>query len=385
MKNKNLLIAGSSLCLLFALLFGCGERSGEKEYNKAMTSWKNGDLSRAQGQMEKAIRKLSDKEKKSMANNQLGIILWTLGKNEQATEKFGESCRLAEELTGANLNRGIALYHTGEMESAEIEFTKILLKQPDNTTARSFMGLIHLQKKNWNKASSEIAEGLKTNPTDPAGQNAYALAQLHTSNGSNIAIALLKKLLATHPDYAPAAYNLAVIHDQWLHNNSAALGWYKTYLQKAGANGAQVNTAKKAIMRLDETTSGNRVRPPVQTHPEAAAQYIAAGSKLHAEEKYRDAIAQYQKAIQADPSQATAHYYMGLSLYKLEQYSQTADACLNALTLDPNASNARYMLALSYAKQGQWSKAEREAKTLEKTDAAQGESMLKYISDARNP
>ena len=378
MKKKNLLIVGSSLFLLFALLFGCGERSGEKEYNKAMTSWKNGDFSRAQGQMEKAIRKLSDKENKSMANNQLGIILWTLGKNEQATEKFGESCRLAEELTGANLNRGIALYHTGEMESAEIEFTKILLKQPDHTTARSFMGLIHLQKKDWKLAATEFSKGLKT---DPAGQNAYALAQLHTGNGSNAAIALLKKLLATHPNYAPAAYNLAVIHDQWLHNNSDALGWYKTYLQKAGTNGTQVNAAKKAIARLD----GTEMRQPVQTHPEAAAQYIAAGSKLHAEEKYHEAITQYKKAIQADPSQATAHYYMGLSLYKLEQYAQTATACVNALKLDPNDSNARYMLALSYAKEGQWSEAEREAKILKATDAAQGESMLKYISDARNP
>ncbi len=379
MKNKNLLIVGSSLCLLFTLLFGCGDRSGEKDYNKAMVSWKNGDLSRAQGQMEKAIRKLSDKEKKSMANNQLGLILWNLGKNKQAAEKFGESCRLAEELTGANLNRGIALYHTGEMDSAGIEFTKILLEQPDNSTARSFMGLIHLQKKNWTTASSEIAKGLKTNPSDPAGQNAYALAQLHTSNGSDAAIARLKKLMTTHPDYAPAAYNLAVIYDQWLRNNSAARGWYKIYLQKAGENGAQLNAAKQAIARLD-----GPARQPGQTHSGIAAQHIAAGSKLHAEEKYREAIAQYQKAIQADPSKATAHYNMGLSLYKLKQYSQTATACENALKLDPNSSNARYMLALSCAKQGKWSKAEREANLLKRTDAVRGESMLKYISDARN-
>lgn len=381
MKNKNLLIAGSGLCLLLALFFGCGERNGEKEYNKAMASWENGDLSRAQGQMEKAIKRLSDKEKKSMANNQLGIILWNLGKNEQATEKFGESCRLAEALTGANLNRGIALYQTGQTESAEIEFTKILLEQPGNAMARFFMGLIYLQKKTGNEAAAEISKGLKTNPDDPAGQNAYALAQLHTSRGSTAAIAHLKKLLATHPDYAPAAYNLAAIYDQSLHNNSAALGWYKKYLQKAGANGAQVNAAKQAIARLD----GTGMRQPVQTHPEAAKQYIDAGSKLHAEKEYRSAIAQYQKAIQADPSQATAHYYMGLSLYKLEQYSQTADACKKALQIDPRSSDARYMLALSLAKQGQWSEAEREARILKATDAEQGESMLKYISDARNP
>ena len=55
MKNKNLLLMGSGTCLLFMLFFGCGERTGQKEYNKALASRKAGELSRAQGQMEKAI------------------------------------------------------------------------------------------------------------------------------------------------------------------------------------------------------------------------------------------------------------------------------------------------------------------------------------------
>ena len=119
MKNKNLLIIGG-VSLLLAMFSGCGDRSGEKEYNKAMASWENGDLVRAQGQLEKALRKLSGNEKKSVANNQLGLILWALDKPEQAIEKFGESCRLAEHLTGANENLGVALYHADELEQAEL-------------------------------------------------------------------------------------------------------------------------------------------------------------------------------------------------------------------------------------------------------------------------
>ena len=50
------------MILLLTLFFGCGEHAGENEYNKALASWKSGDYSRAQGQMEKAIRKLSDED-----------------------------------------------------------------------------------------------------------------------------------------------------------------------------------------------------------------------------------------------------------------------------------------------------------------------------------
>lgn len=383
MKNKTLLImVCGGVCLLFAVFSGCGGRPGEKEYNKAVASWEGGDLVRAQSQLEKAIRKLSSSEKKSVANNQLGIIRWNLGKHGQAIESFIESCRLAEELSGANLNLGIALYHAGQLEQARFEFTKILGEQPTNTIAQSFLGLIRMQKKDWQGASKELTTGLRTNPNDAAAQNALALAELHLNRNSDAAVKRLKKLVAAYPEYAPAAYNLAVIHDQWLHNNSAALGWYKQYLQKTGGKGAYTELARQAIIRLNRKVQ-DTATPEKQANPKAAAQYIAQGSKLHIDKKYRKAVEQYEKAIKADPSQTTAHYNLGLSHYELKQYREAAQACLDALKLDPSSKDARYMLALSYAQQHKWDDARREAKALKKLDAKRGESLLEYISDAR--
>jgi tetratricopeptide (TPR) repeat protein len=385
MKNKKITITSCGVVLLFALFFGCGEHAGEKEYNKAIASWKSGDYSRAQGQMEKAIRKLSDKEKKAVANNQLGLILWNLDKKELAVEKFSESCRLTDELTGADLNLGVALFYANQLEQAEFEFTKILNEQPENTTARAFMGLIHMQKKDWKEASKVVSSGLKNNPSDPIGQNALALAELHISKNSNNAITRLKQTLAAYPDYAPAAYNLAVIYDQWLGNSSAALEWYKKYLQKAGSNAEQANAANKAIMQLGgkKVTPTTNALPKQRTYPETAAKHLADGTKLHAAKNYTEAVVQYEKSIQADPSQKTAYYNLGLSLYELKKYKDATTACTNALNLDSNFSNARYMLSLSYAKQSKWNDAEREANLLKETDEKRGESMLNYISDAR--
>jgi len=385
MKNKTLLIMiCSGVCLLFSVFSGCGGNPGEKEYNKAMASWEDGDLVRAQSQLEKAMRKLSGNEKKSVANNQLGIIRWNLGKHAQAIESFSESCRLAEELGGANLNLGIALYHAGQLELAEFEFTKMLNEQPTNTVAQSFLGLVHMQKKSWQDASKVLATGLRTNPNDATGQNALALAELHLNGNSDVAVKRLKQLVAAYPEYAPATYNLAVIYDQWIHNKSAALGWYKQYLQKTAEKSREVEFAKQAIARLDrKVKNAASATPGKQTNPEAAAQYIAKGTKLHAAKKYREAVEQYEKAIEADPSQATVHYNTGLSYYELKKYAEAAKACSEALKLDPRSADARYMLALSYARQSKWSDAKREAKSLKKIDATRGESLLKYISNTR--
>lgn len=383
MKNKKLLIISGGIVLLFSLFLGCGGHAGEKEYNKALSSWKSGDLVRAQGQMEKAIRKLSDKKKKATANNQLGIILWNLDKQEQATKQFAESCRLTEDLTGANLNLAITLYHSGQMEQSEFEFTKILSEQPNNSTVLTFMGLIHMHKKDWKNASKEISSSLRIQPNNPAGQNTLALAELHLNRTSDSAVKRLKQIISAYPDYAPAAYNLAVIYDQWLNNNLAAKRWYKQYLTKATPGSLQISSAEQAMKRLAQKTGPSRSSQMAGTPTERASLFIAEGSKLHGRKEYSHAVKQYQKAIQADPSQKTAFYNMGLSYYELKNYPEAVNACKKALKLDPSFANSRYMLALSYAQQSKWNEAEREAKALKKVDTERGKAILKYISDTR--
>ncbi len=379
MKMNKTLMMAAGVVLALSIFAGCGERSGDKEYGKAMTAWKDGDLVRARTLLEKSIRKSSGNEKKSVAWNQLGIILWELGETEASADAFGKSCNLTEALTGANLNHGIALFYAGHPAEAEVALNNVLGDTPDNATALAMLGLVEIQKKNWKEASRVINKAAKIQPGNPASQSALALAELHINRNSEVAIQRLKQILNSHPNYAPAAYNLAVIYDKWLGNKSAALSWYKQYLAKAGSKGAQVKAATRAIGLL----GGKAGASPAQTNPEAAARFIAAGSRLHAAKNYVDAIAQYQKAIQADPDQKNAYYNMGLAYYSLKKYSESAQACINALNLDSLFSDARYMLALSYFQQQQWKDAEREATSLRQTDPARSDELLGYISKAR--
>ena len=381
MKNKSLWVFGGAVCLMFALFSGCGGRSGENEYSKAEALLRNGDLVRAQALFEKAVRKLSGNVKKAKANNQLGIVLWQLDKPDQAIEKFGESCRLSTELTGANENLAIALYHVGRLDEATFEFTKILNEQPNNSTARTFMGFVQMKGRNWAGAIQEITTGLHIDPNNPAGQNALALAELHQGGNSNSAIKRLKQLASAYPNYAPAVYNLAVIYDQWLHNKSAALGWYRQYLEKFGGQGEYSDRAKQAIAHLEHKVQVSA--QPQRISHKTAAQYSAEGLRLHAAKKYREAVVQYRKAIEIDPSVKTAHYNMGLSYYALADYPHAVQAFSAALKIQPRSADARYMLALTYAQQRKWAVATREAKTLGQIDSVRGKSLLDYISKFR--
>ena len=368
---------------MLATFVGCGGRSGEKEYNKALEAWGSGDLVRARTHFEKAIRKMSGSEKKSVAENKLGLVLWQLGEVNAAAEAFNESCALSESLTGANLNLGIALYHAGRLDEAEVALNNVLGDNPRNDTALTMLGLIAAQKRDWAGASKTISRAVATKPSDPAAQNALALAELNSNRSTDQAISRLNKLVSTYPDYAPAAYNLAAIYDHWLGNQTAATGWYQEYLRKAGPDGSHAEAARQAIARLGGRTATGPDTARTKPDPAAALRYMAEGAKRHQEQKYTDAIEQYRKAIAADPTQKNAYYNMGLAYYALKQFPETEMACLRALKVDPGFTDAQYMLALAYVQQGKWNDAEREAKTLARLDPKRGDEMLKYIASAR--
>ncbi|HSR87415.1 MAG TPA: tetratricopeptide repeat protein, partial [Pontiella sp.] len=278
---------------------------------------------------------------------------------------------------------GIALYHAGRMDEAEVALNNVLGDDPKNETALSMLGLVAAQKRDWAGASKTLSRAVAAKPSDPAGQNALVLAELNSNRSTELAISRLNKLVSAYPDYAPAAYNLAAIYDYWLNDRSAAAGWYREYLRKSGTEGNHVDAARQAIARLEGETQPRSDTAAAQTDPAAAARYMAEGAKRHQEQKYADAITQYRKAIGADPTQKNAYYNMGLAYYALEKYLETEQACLRALKIDPNFVDAQYMLALAYVQQSKWNDAEREAKTLSTLDAARGAEMLKYIAAAR--
>ena len=375
-KTKKIALFSILSIVLFSLFLGCGSHPGEKEYNKAIALWEKGDLVRAQAQLEKAIRQFSVNEKKSVANNQLGIILWNLNKPTQSIDAFRESCRLCDEITQANINLAQVLYYTHDYDGAKFEVTKILNEDPNNPTANIFLGLTYIQKHNWKKAVQFLSKGLQSQPNNSALQTTLALAELHQNPNSTQTINRLQSVLKADPNYTPAIYNLAAIYDKWIHNKKLATEWYKKYLNLADSNDKHYTQARRAVAQLNHS----KYTPPQSI---SATQYITKGTQLHATKNYSKAIEQYQKALRINPKSRTAYYNMGLSYYALKNYSVATKAYINALKINPNDANSRYMLTLCYYQQKQWNTAIHEAKNLQKVDPKRGAELLKSISNAR--
>ncbi len=369
---------GAGFALVLVMFVGCGGRSGEKEFNKAVKAWDKGNLVQARALFEKATARLSGNARKSTAFNKLGLVLWQLDEPQAAATAFSDACALSETITDAQLNLAIAQFYSDDLEGAARSINMYLGENPNNPAALALKSLMAAKKRDWAQSARLMAEAASDNPNDPAAQNALALAELNHGQGSTAAISRLKKITAAYPDYAPAQYNLGVIYEQWLQDKASALAYFRTYLEQAGDGGSHSDAARQAIARL----SGQPALPKA-VDTAAALEHMKEGARLHSEGRHADAVEQFRKAVEADPGQKNAFYNMGLSYYSLKQYDEAAQACRSALGIDSGFADARYMLALSYVQQKNWDDAEREARELSKIDSKRGKELLTFISSAR--
>ncbi len=364
---------------------GCGRDASEREYDKAMEERERGHLVQARALLEKAIRKTSVQEKKAVACNKLGLILWDLGEIAAATDAFETAAQLTEGLSGVHLNQGVGLFHAGQLEEAKIIFNNVLGEDPGNETAQVFLGLIEMERKNWKEAAVELGRALANNPHNPVLHTAAALAELHGNQDSAGARTRLERVASVYPAYTSVLFNLGVLYEKWLNDPVSAVDRYQRYLSKAGPEAPRSNQAKAAIKRLAKNQTNLPGSLPENRSPVVAARrLVAEGSRLHAEKNYTAAIALYMQAIQADPSQKNAHYNMAVAYYAVNDFSKTLQACTDALAIDPAFADARYMLSLAYYRLGQFDDAEREANALENIDADRGDAMLRHIAAARH-
>lgn len=377
MKNNRIWIAGASLALALTILGACGSRSGEKEYDKAVKAWNKGDLVQARTLFSKATGRLSGSNSKSMAFNKLGLVLWQLDEPEAAAAAFNDACALSETITEARLNLATAQFHTGDLDGAMKSLNMYLGEFPENKTALALKSLVAARKRDWTEASKDLYEAIEKDADNPALHNSLALMEVNGGQDPSRAISRLKKVIAAHPDYAPALYNLGVIHEQWLRDKDSALRYYQGYLQKAGDNGSHVAAARNAIARLKK--QGNTPLPTAQT---AETHYLR-GTQLLKQEKHTEAIREFQKAVQTDSNHKGAYYNMGWASFQLKRYASAQQAFEQALRIDSAYKDARYMLAYALSKQGKWDAAEQQARELAKVDSQRGDVLLKHIATTR--
>ena len=202
-------VAGVAGALLMA---GCGGAPGGRDYQAGVREYERGNFARAMSHFEKAVHQTGG-EADAAAWNYLGCAAWQLHQLSVARSAFEASLRLAPDYSAAQYNLA-ALHAAGGNASAAIG---LLMQVAARDTTRSepleMMGQIYLDRETWPEARRVLREAQQRTPDSPRVLTRLALAELGGGDDQR-AVALLNHVLDADPKYAPALFDLALIHHQ---------------------------------------------------------------------------------------------------------------------------------------------------------------------------
>lgn len=186
------------------------------------------------------------------------------------------------------------------------------------------------------------------------------------------AIANFREALRIAPGYVDALYNLGNALFRQGRADEAATYYRRLMEISPNIMPAHGNMGDLFAKQLDQRT---------------AASEVQSGNRLSSEGKYREAMAQYQKALSRNPDLVEAHTKLGILLSE-ENISEALAHFEKAVEIRPDLVIARYNLAAMLARQGRLEEAAghyRKVLALEPENALAHFSMGNLLSLSKDP
>lgn len=265
------------MCLLAlgVLSAGCRGR-GDMEFEMGRRELERGRPVRARDLLDRSIQSRPGHPTNTVAYNLLGVACYALGDLSAAARAFEESRRLSPSYVAPWYNLG-CLYRQARQYDRAIElFLEAARLAPEDPRPLEMIARIHADHRQWNDAAARLQAAFERAPSSARILSSLAEVELFR-RGPAVAVQFLLKALEQDRRYAPALYNLYVVHAHVLGDAAAAEPYAQQFLEVAPAEDPR---AVGARAWLESRKGGGRfaIRTPSPTTSPAAARGATAVS-----------------------------------------------------------------------------------------------------------
>jgi tetratricopeptide (TPR) repeat protein len=235
-------LAASILFLL--LLAGCGD-PGPRALLAGEELIHERDFKRAIEELQKATKQLP---RNAQAWNHLGLAHHGAGEVEQAQRAYKEALRLDINLGSARYNLGALALEQNDIAAALEHLSSYTTFQPNSPDGWIKFGNAQARARRPDQAEKCYRNALELRPRDPEALNglgAIAFQRRRTQD----AVTLFNSAMTENPKYAPAVFNMAVVH-QSQNNRQQALDELKQYVSLA-PTAPNIDVVHGAIEQLE--------------------------------------------------------------------------------------------------------------------------------------
>src|SRR6516164_17424 len=273
----------------------------------------------------------------------------------------------------ADLRTALFLHREGQVDRAANIYRKVLARNPDNSDALHYLGLVEAHAGSFERATSLIARSLELQPSNTKFRENYAtilcqagrydLAIKTCDKGLRStprsvyllyisATALFKlrrlpeslqrfdKLLAVQPDHLVAINERGSVLAEMKEYEKALTAFRKVLGFDPKFADAHLNIGNLfgELGRNEEAKSS--LEKALALNPRLARAWSGLGIIVHKSKLFDEALAAFEKALALDPHLAEAWLGRGNVFWNLKQYDNALTAYDRALSLSPDLKHA---------------------------------------------
>jgi len=233
------------------------------------------------------------------------------------------------------LDQALKLQMKGELSQAELIYADILSATPKHADALHLLGVIQLQKENYNKAVELIEHAIQIKPEAAPYHSNLGIS--FRKNGNLVrAKECYLHALQLDPTYVDAQYNLGIVLQELQEYEAALAAYQKTISLNKSYFKAYSNIGNIYRIYRDFETALKFHHQAIQLNPSYAEAYSNAGVCLDNLQQYQQAQKFFLKAIQLNPQFDVAWVNMGNSLRFQKKYEEAMGYYQKAIELNPH-------------------------------------------------
>jgi len=234
-----------------------------------------------------------------------------------------------------SIQQALTFHQQGQLARAEPLYRAILEKAPNHFDARHLLGVIELQRRNFETAVLLLSHAVTLNPHHAPSHLNIGTA-LRGLGRPGEALASYDRALAIRPDYAEALNNRGIaLRD--LERTDEALASYDHALALKPDFAEALNNSGNALRDLgrhDEALA--RYARALAIKPDYAEALNSCGNTLHGLDRLDEAIGCYDRALAIKPDYAEALNSRGAALFEFGRHEEAARDFARLLAIEPN-------------------------------------------------
>jgi tetratricopeptide (TPR) repeat protein len=243
----------------------------------------------------------------------------------------------------AKLDHAQELARRGAVTAAEQEYLAVIRLDPDSYEAHNDLGALYMSARRYDSACHEFAEAANLNQKVAAIQQNLGLCSIQANHFAQAAEAL-KKAEALDPQDLRTRYFLGYSLFTLNRADEAVVELEYVLSHKPDDDSTLFYLIRVYTQKKDYGKAADAFKELSHAHPDSVFVHILTGESYDLQDRTKDAVEEFQKAVALAPEMPRLHFGLGFLYWEDQRFEPAAAELNKELHVNPHFAPANYYL-----------------------------------------